>query len=46
MSLWDELKSRLRGEEKPEHLRRGELGEAAAKGRCIDLASAAQPEKR
>lgn len=31
MNLWDELKSRLRGKEKPEHLRRGELGEAAAK---------------
>ena len=31
MSLWDRLKSRLGGEPKPEHLRRGELGECAAK---------------
>ena len=31
MNLWDEFKSRLRGKEKPEHLRRGELGEHAAK---------------
>ena len=31
MNLWDEPKSRLSGKEKPEHLRRGELGEGAAK---------------
>ena len=31
MNLWGELKSRLGGKEKPEHLRRGELGERAAK---------------
>ena len=31
MKLWDQLKSRLGGEKKPEHLRRGELGERAAR---------------
>ncbi len=31
MNLWGELKSRLGGKEQPEHLRRGELGERAAK---------------
>ena len=31
MSLWDRLKSRLGRGRKPEHLRRGELGEGAAK---------------
>lgn len=31
MSLWERLKSRLAGPAKPEHLRRGVLGERAAK---------------
>jgi putative endonuclease len=31
MSLLDKLKARFSGKEKPEHLRRGELGEHAAK---------------
>ncbi len=31
MKLWDQLRSRLGRTEKPEHLRRGELGEGAAK---------------
>ncbi len=31
MNLWSKLKSKLAGEQKPEHLRRGELGERAAK---------------
>jgi Uncharacterised protein family UPF0102 len=31
MKLLDQLKARLAGKEKPEHLRRGELGESAAK---------------
>jgi putative endonuclease len=31
MSLWEQLKSRLAGRKKPEHLRRGELGENAAR---------------
>jgi putative endonuclease len=31
MNLLDKIKARLAGEEKPEHLRRGETGEAAAK---------------
>ncbi len=31
MSLWDRLKSLRTGKEQPEHLRRGELGERAAK---------------
>ena len=31
MKLLDQLKARLAGKEKPEHLRRGELGERAAK---------------
>jgi putative endonuclease len=31
MSLWQRLKTQLAGLEKPEHLRRGELGERAAK---------------
>ena len=31
MNLWEKCKSAFRGKEKPEHLRRGELGEVAAK---------------
>ena len=31
MNLLEKLKARLRGKEKPEHLRRGELGERAAR---------------
>ncbi len=31
MNLLDKLKTRFAGEDKPEHLRRGELGERAAK---------------
>ena len=31
MNLLEKLKDRLTGKEKPEHLRRGELGEQAAK---------------
>jgi putative endonuclease len=34
MNLLEKLKARLTGQEKPEHLRRGELGERAAK-RCL-----------
>ncbi len=31
MNLLEKLKTRFAGKEKPEHLRRGELGERAAK---------------
>lgn len=31
MNLWEKLKTKFAGEPKPEHLRRGELGERAAK---------------
>ncbi len=31
MNLWEQLKARFAGQEKPEHLRRGELGERSAK---------------
>ena len=31
MNLWEKCKSAIRGKEKAEHLRRGELGEIAAK---------------
>ena len=31
MSFWRQIKSRLAGDDQPEHLRRGELGEQAAK---------------
>ena len=31
VNIWEKLKTKLTGKEKPEHLRRGELGERAAK---------------
>lgn len=31
MSFWSQLKERLAGKSEPEHLRRGKLGEAAAR---------------
>ena len=31
MNLWEKLKARFAGQARPEHLRRGELGERAAK---------------
>lgn len=31
MNLWEKLRTKFAGEPKPEHLRRGELGERAAK---------------
>lgn len=34
MRLWDQLKARFTGPVKPEHLRRGELGERAARKFC------------
>jgi putative endonuclease len=37
MNLLEKLKARLTGNEKPEHLRRGELGEHAAKKHLLRL---------
>jgi putative endonuclease len=37
MNFFEKLKARFAGKEKPEHLRRGELGERAAKGHLKKL---------